>query len=229
MSWEALRKPLVLCMLMLAAAGLTIAATPTTRLADLKSKIDLEAMVPESFGEWTIDRSIVPVMISPDAQSVLDRIYSQTLARTYRNAAGQRVMLSIAYGGDQSDALQVHTPEVCYAAQGFEVIRGLVGEIATRYGSLPVKRLTAIKGPRREPITYWVTVGDRATTSGLRQKLAQLRYGLTGKIPDGMLVRVSTIGSDDTRAYAVQDQFIHRLLSEINDADRVRVIGRFGA
>ena len=229
MTWQFAKKPLVLCLLMLTAAGLAIAATPTVRLADLSAKIDLETMIPESFGDWTIDRSIVPVMISPDAQAVLDKIYSQTLARTYRDPAGHRVMLSIAYGGDQSDALQVHAPEVCYTAQGFEVVRGIVAELVTRYGTLPVKRLTAVKGPRSEPITYWITIGERATTSGMRQKLAQLRYGLTGKIPDGMLVRVSTIGSDAAQAYAVQEQFIHRLLAELHDGDRVRVIGRFGA
>lgn len=229
MTWQLAKKPLVLCLLMLTAAGLAIAATPTVRLADLRAKIDLETLIPESFGDWTIDRSIVPLMISPDAQAVLDKIYSQTLARTYRDAAGQRVMLSIAYGGDQSDALQVHAPEVCYAAQGFDVARGMVAELVTRYGTLPVKRLTAVKGSRREPITYWITIGERVTTSGIRQKLAQLRYGLTGKIPDGMLVRVSTIGSDTTQAYAVQEQFIHKLLAELHDGDRARVIGRFGA
>lgn len=229
MTWHSLKKPLVLCLLMLTAAGLAIAATPTVRLADMGTKVDLETMIPQSFGEWTIDRSIVPVMISPDAQAVLDKIYSQTLARTYRDSSGNRVMLSIAYGGDQSDALTVHAPEVCYTAQGFEVARSMVAELATRYGTLPVKRLTAVKGPRNEPITYWITIGDRATTSGIRQKLAQLRYGLTGRIPDGMLVRVSTIGSDTAQAYAVQEQFIHKLLAQMREADRARVIGRFGA
>lgn len=229
MSWQLVRKPLCIGLLMLAAAGLALAATPRTRVADLQEKIDLERMIPESFGEWRVDPTIVPLMVSPDAQAVLDKIYSQTLARTYMNGAGQRVMLSIAYGGEQSDALQVHSPEVCYAAQGFEVARNMVGELATRYGALPVKRLMAVKGPRKEPITYWITVGDRATTSGLQQKLAQLRYGLTGRIPDGMLVRVSTIGGDTAEGYALQDRFIHRLLAELHDGDRIRVIGRFGA
>jgi EpsI family protein len=118
---------------------------------------------------------------------------------------------------------------VCYAAQGFDVVRNMVGELVTNYGTLPIKRLVAKQGPRNEPITYWMTVGDRATLSGLRQKLAQIRYGMTGKIPDGILVRVSSIGVDAKQSYAVQDRFINGLLGEMKDGDRVRVIGRFGA
>ena len=31
-------------------------------------------------------------------------------------------MLSIAYGKNQSDALQLHKPEICYPAQGFTLL-----------------------------------------------------------------------------------------------------------
>jgi len=213
---------------MLAAAGLALALTPVKRMGDQR-KINLETMVPAKFGDWSIDPTIVPVMVSPDAQAVIDKIYNQTLARTYVNARGERVMLSIAYGGDQSDAMQVHRPEVCYSGQGFQILRGVVGYMATTYGELPVKRLFAKKGGRNEPITYWVTVGDRATHVGIKQKLAQLRYGLTGTVPDGMLVRVSSIASDDAVAYRLQDAFVKDMLSALSDADRVRVIGAFGA
>ena len=62
MSWHVVRKPLVIGLLMLAAAGLALAATPRTRVADSQEKIDLERMIPESFGEWRIDPSIVPLV-----------------------------------------------------------------------------------------------------------------------------------------------------------------------
>jgi EpsI family protein len=227
MNLSDLRKPILLGLLMVAAAGLTIAATPTVRMADDDPKIDLEKVIPERFGEWQIDPSIVPVAVAADVQARLDKIYNQTLSRTYVGADGQRVMLSIAYGGDQSDAMQVHRPEVCYASQGFDVFANALGRVATDYGTLPVRRLVARSGTRNEPITYWIVVGDRVATGSLEQKLAQLRYGFTGKIPDGMLVRVSSI-SRDSRAYEVQDRFVRELLSAVSAEQRARIAGTFG-
>jgi EpsI family protein len=172
----------------------------------------------------------VPVDPSPDVQASLNAIYSQLLARTYVNAQGERVMLSIAYGSDQSgDGSQVHRPEFCYTAQGFQVMANNVGSLLTQYGTLPVRRLLAVQGQRNEPITYWVTVGDKATLPGVERKLSQLAYGLTGKIPDGMLVRVSSISAQNESAYRLQEKFIKDMLQSMDTKDRLRVAGRFGA
>jgi EpsI family protein len=214
---------------MLAAVGLAWAAAPTQKVADAGPNVELAHIVPESFGDWRIDRSIVPVTVSPDVQAQLNKIYNQTLSRTYVNFSGNRIMLSIAYGGDQSDAMQVHRPEVCYTAQGFQVLREALSRLSTPYGQLPVKRLVASQGPRVEPITYWIVIGDEVTQGGLQHKLVQLKYGLTGRIPDGMLVRVSSIDRNDTRAYQLQDQFLSSMLDAISPENRVRFAGRIGA
>jgi EpsI family protein len=224
-----LMKPILLAVVMLIAAGLTVAATPRQRMADLGPKLELEQIVPESLGDWRIDRSIIPVVPSPDLQEKLDQIYNQTLARTYVDKQGNRVMLSIAYGGDQSDAMRAHRPEVCYAAQGFQVIRTSLSQVVTQFGILPVKRLIATKGTRYEPITYWIVVGDNIVLDGLQQKLAQIRYGLTGRIPDGVLVRVSTIDTNSERSFQVQDRFLEMLVSAIEGEVRARIAGRFEA
>ena len=82
---------------------------------------------------------------------------------------------------------------------------------------------------RNEPITYWVTVGDKATPAGFKQKIAQVSYGLTGKVPDGFLVRVSTIDRDAKNAYRMQEEFLRSMLKSMPEQDRVRIAGRFGA
>ena len=111
---------LVALMAMAAVAGETL--RPTNRLSETKTPIVLEKQVPEAFGEWRLDTSIRPLVPDPGLQAMLDTLYSQTLARTYVNAKGERVMLSIAYGSDQSnEATAVHRPEFCYSAQGFRV------------------------------------------------------------------------------------------------------------
>jgi EpsI family protein len=217
---------LVIALLMFAGAALALAMKPTQKIADARDRPDLNTMIPHEIAAWKIDNSVVPIAPSPDVQAYLDKIYNQILSRTYVHPRGERIMLSIAYGADQSDNLRVHAPEVCYVAQGFEVLGAALGALATPYGPLPVKRLFAVRGNRNEPITYWVVVGDQATPVGIRQKLAQLSYGLTGKVPDGFLVRVSSLGSDLPQAYRQHEDFIKAMLGAMNEKNRVRITGK---
>jgi len=213
---------------MAATSALTGALTPTVKLSQMQAQFKLETMIPAAFSDWTVDATVVPVQVDPERQSVLEKIYDQTLSRTYINKAGDRVMLSIAYGGDQSRALQLHLPEVCYAAQGFDMLKSGEGALATRFGALPVRRLVAKQNSRVEPITYWITVGDKAVKSSFERKLQRLAYGLSGKIPDGMLVRVSSIQADEESAYRLQDRFVGQMLDVLDGKDRVRLLGSPG-
>jgi EpsI family protein len=206
-------------------SALTGALTPRTHVASAAERLNLDTMIPASFSGWTVDDALVPLKPNPEQQTMLEKIYDQTLSRTYINGQGQRVMLSIAYGGDQSKALQLHLPEVCYVAQGFQMLKQKSDTLATRFGALPVKRLVARQEQRNEPITYWVTIGDKAVMSGIEQKIERLAYGLSGKIPDGMLVRVSTIQANDEEAYRVQDRFIAQMLGVMAARDRARLLG----
>lgn len=224
-----MKKPLiisiVLGILMVLSGALTMALTPIVKIADQQEMVDLEVLIPAHFGDWQIDKTIMPLQVDAETQAQLDKIYNQTISRTYANTLGERIMLSVAYGGDQSDNLAVHKPEVCYYAQGFEIMNIFADELLTNYGKLPIKRLLAIKGSRNEPITYWVTVGNKAVLPGLDQKLQQLRYGLTGRVADGMLVRVSSIDNDKDKAYQLQSIFIQDLLTAVDIKKRVRLIG----
>ena len=215
----------VLGLAMAGTSALTGALTPKPRVLQPHEQFSLEQMIPQRFGDWRIDPSVVPLAPDPEQQSVLEKIYDQTLSRTYVNSQGQRVMLSIAYGGDQSKSLQLHLPEVCYVAQGFQLVRDGAGSLATPYGALPVKRLVARQQQRNEPITYWITIGEHAARAGIQQKLRRLAYGLSGEIPDGMLVRVSTIQASDTQAYRVQDRFVADMLGTMAPRDRTRLLG----
>jgi EpsI family protein len=215
----------VLGLAMAGTTALTAALTPKQKIADAQANFSLDTMIPTRFAGWAVDASVVPLTPEPSQKEMIAALYDQTLSRTYVNAQGQRVMLSIAYGGDQSKQLQLHLPEVCYVAQGFDMVQDHKAELATHYGSVPVKRLVARQNARNEPITYWVTVGDKAVMSGLGQKYQRFLYGLTGKIPDGMLVRVSTIEADEHSAYRVQDRFVNQMLDAMSPHDRTKLLG----
>jgi EpsI family protein len=217
---------LVLVALMAVAAVSGEVFRPSYRMAEHKPKIVLAQQVPEEFGEWKIDRNMIPVVPDPGLQAMLDALYSQTLARSYINRTGQRVMLSIAYGSDQgNEATAVHRPEFCYSAQGFRV--QVVEKSVLNIGGteVPVARLLAKLGQRSEPITYWVTLDESATLPGVGRKLMQIRYGLKGQIPDGMLVRVSTISSSTEESFKVQQRFLEQMYAAVPAEVRTRYFG----
>jgi EpsI family protein len=202
-------------------------AQPTAKLADVEQPIVLERMIPRQFGDWREVAQNQMQLVNPQQQQLLDKLYSQTLSRSYVNSAGYRIMLSLAYGDDQREhrALQAHKPEVCYPAQGFVIQASEAAVVPTASGDIPVRRLFATMGLRHEPLTYWFTIGDTAVRDKLQKRLIDLRYGLTGLIPDGLLFRVSSIDSDVARAYRVQDDFIQQLLRAVPAADRRRLSG----
>lgn len=134
-------------------------------------------------------------------------------------------MLSVAYGGDQSDGTRAHLPEVCYPAQGFQITAKANGQLKLANRAVAVRQLMTNMGPRNEPVTYWLVVGDQVTVSRTDQKLAQFRLGLKGLIPDGMLVRVSNIDANMTHGYQIQSAFLSEMADAIPEASRDRVFG----
>ncbi len=225
-----MKKPLLsavlVAVLMASAAALATVMTPTRKIVDTLPKLNLEASIPERFGDWTLDKRAVGGVVNPQTTELLSKLYSQILTRTYYNAQGYRIMLSIAYGEDQRDGNQLHYPEVCYPAQGFQVMSNRKGQLTTALGSVPVKRLeTNLSQNRFEPITYWTTIGSQALTGGTEKKLAEMRYGLRGEVPDGLLFRVSSIDRDSAAAFATQQQFVDQLLAAVPAAVRPRIAG----
>ena len=225
MTAQRIKAVLVLVLMLLAFAGAQ-AWRPHTRLADTRPKVDLETLFPKTFADWTVDDRMPGQLVSPDTLAMLNKIYNQTLSRTYLNSKGDRIMLSVAYGGDQSDASRAHRPEVCYPAQGFELLSSQNTQLNLGTHPLPVRQLVAKLGNRSEPITYWITVGERITITGTEQKLAQLSYSIRGVIPDGMLVRVSSIDRDSAAAHHLQDGFVTAMANAIPAAVRPQVMGK---
>ena len=218
-------KNIVLLVLMLLSAALAAAMRPTISLADERPPIDLAAMVPGAFGDWHEEVNLSNQLVNPQQKTLIDKIYSQTLSRNYINRQGYRIMLSIAYGANQGKALQLHTPELCYPAQGFTLLSKQPGKMDLLDRPLATIRLETSSGQRHEPLTYWTVVGDHNVIGGLDKKLTEMRYALTGRIPDGMLVRVSSIDQSTERAYNMQKQFASAMIAAIASEHRSRFAG----
>lgn len=214
-----MRRAMWAALLMVAAASVAHWFTPTQRLAALRRPpVVLDRALPKQFGDWSADERTATVVVNPQQLDMINKLYSQTLSRTYTDSQGRSVMLSIAYGEDQRDGLVVHHPEICYPAQGFDVLSNHEGTLSTPLGSIVVRKLetSAAKGRRLEPVTYWTTVGDKVTLGGTSKKLAEMHYSLRDQIPDGLLFRVSSIGENSAEQFALQQRFVVDLLPHLD-------------
>jgi EpsI family protein len=120
----------------------------------------------------------------------------------------------------------VHKPEVCYPAQGFELLSLRKDELQLDAANpLPVMRIVARMQRRVEPITYWIRAGDRIVRGAVEQNLARVSLGLRGYIPDGLLFRVSEINPDIAASFVLQDQFVRDFMSQLPAASRESVVG----
>jgi EpsI family protein len=197
----------------------------TPKVTVQQTHVGLEELIPKKFKDWQVVDTQGQGVVSADLQAELDKYYSELLSRTYINSNGDRIMLSLAYGADQSKSLQVHKPEVCYAAQGFKILDKNDASVDLGSGIVPATRLDTQMGGRREPITYWIRFGDEVVRNWFEQNRARILTGLRGHIPDGLLVRVSNIESDIPHAYAVQDRFLRDLFESSGPEARHMLVG----
>ena len=222
---KTMRVAVLLAGLMVLASITGFAAKPSTKASTAGPRFLLEQAVPQSFGDWRELPDQGTQVINPQTQQLLDKLYSQVLTRTYVNPQGYRVMLSLAYGDDQRGGLGAHKPEVCYPAQGFALHSNVEAQVSTPFGPVAGRRLETSLGARKEPVTYWFTVADTAIHSKFQQRMLEIRLGLTGQVPDGLLFRVSSIDDQTPRAYRQQEAFVADLLKAVSAKDRQRLSG----
>lgn len=202
-----------------------LAANVLAPVAVRDPSFQLEQVIPAAFGEWKVDPTTAPIPPSPDVQASLNEIYDQIVTRTYVNAKGERVMLVVAYGGEQSDSLKAHRQEVCYTSQGFSVGAVRNDVVHLDGADVPVVRMHAVKGRRSEPVSYWFTMGDKVLMGRFERLVAQIGYGLQGRVPDGVLVRVSSLSRDLGGSYASHDEFLRALMAQTSPSARQRLAG----
>lgn len=220
-----MKRSIVLMVLMCCAALGAFAIKPTEYLADKLPFIDLDAVVPKTFGDWREVEMTALRVVDPQAQEVLNNIYQDILTRTYVNSKGYVVMLSIAYGKSQQDQLQMHKPEVCYPAQGFTLLSSAPVHVPIAGMEVPGRMMVAQQGRRIEPLVYWTTIGDQVNRGGFHKKFIEMRYALGGVIPDGMLVRISSIDSNIESAHRYQKIFAKEMIMSVPHIYKKRISG----
>lgn len=217
-----------LSVIMVLSSLLAWAMTPTRYWSEHTATVKYATLFPANFGDWQLAAEQSNAVVNPQQQETLDAIYDEVVSKVYiERSTGRRIMVSLAYGNNQSRATQVHKPEVCYPAQGFELksmSKDTMALAGTQQG-LPVMRIVAQMGRRVEPLTYWIRAGDRVVRGSVEQNLARVSLGLKGYIPDGLLFRVSEINPDAKASFEFQDRFVKDFLGQLSPAARESVVG----
>lgn len=219
-----LRRDLILAGLGLAAAGGAEALRPRKRLVLLRNTT-IEETIPRSFAGW--EAETVSDLVGPEQAGRLARsLYSEIVTRVYYEAAtGAGVMLLAAYGDTQSDLLQLHRPESCYPAVGFTLRLAQSVDLQLPGGAiLPARRVVATTEQRTESIVYWARMGEVLPQTGGQQRMARLDNAVQGYVPDGILVRCSTVG-DPEAAFKLVDRFVTAMLHAVPKDKRPALVG----
>ncbi|MBO9579945.1 MAG: EpsI family protein [Sphingobium sp.] len=195
---------------MLAVAGAAYARMPKRRFQNIDDKT-FEAMFPKNFGKWhTLPSS---ELIMPPEGDLTAKLYQHILTRTYVNDAGQGVMFLVAYNSEQVNNVQVHRPEICYKASGFDIQDSKPYDIqVSKDQVIPARLVRAERVSRAENIIYWTRIGDDFPQSWTQQRIAMTKANLEGFYADGLLVRASVIDNDESKSIAVLSSFLQELV-----------------
>jgi EpsI family protein len=208
-----------------AAAAGAFSLRPTRRISLLGQK-DLDQILPRSVGTWSA-RDVGDLVAPPAPESLEARLYGQIVERVYRDSStGAEIMMLVAYGDTQTNDLQLHRPEVCYPAFGFQISGNVPIRLSIPGGvEIPARQLVADAPGRRETIIYWTRLGEFMPDGGAEQRLVRLRTAMDGYVADGVLARFSAVGSDPARIEQKLEEFIPAFVKAIPGASRDILIG----
>lgn len=194
---------------MLAVAGAAYARMPKRRFQNIPDA-KFEAMFPKTFGKWrTLPAS---ELIMPPEGDLSAKLYQHIITRTYVNDANEAVMLLIAYNAEQVNNVQVHRPEICYAASGFDIADTKPYEVKIGQGkAIPARLVRAERVTRTENIVYWTRIGDKFPQTWTDQRIAMTLANLEGFYADGLLVRASVVDNDEAKSVAQVSAFLGEL------------------
>lgn len=200
------RRKVLLGLGMIAASGIAQARLPEPNRPRVDAD-EFDAMFPDSIGGWRY--ATQSGLVLPPSDALSDRLYDNLVTRVYHDSAGRTLMLLVAYNNRQDGVLQIHRPEICYPAGGYELTPTRHVDVPLGSGAiLPCQGFAAKSRQRNEVVVYWTRVGDEFPRSWAEQRLAVAKANLKGIIPDGVLVRISTLGSELADDVPVLSDFI---------------------
>ena len=206
-------------------SALAAIAEPVAIVGNADEKTDLDRMFPTEFDDWRVDE-VSRAFVRPTVRGGKQYgVYDQVLERTFIDGAGHQIMLSVVYGREQSRPLQLHSPENCYRASGFEVHASQRAMLKLGGRSVTVTNLEAELPGRLEPVTYWTVIGGEPVVDQTSLRWRRLTFAARRQVPDGMLIRLSSINMDPAAAFELHRRFADSMLRAMTPEHRAQVVG----
>lgn len=142
--------------------------------------------VPYQFDGW----------IGTDAQ--FDYIYAvdpadTSLVRVYREGNGLPVSVYIGFYSDLATILDVHTPELCYPAQGWIILSSRTSPAGVYRGRrITEKEALMGKDGDRRLVVWWYNAGSRPLENRIRYVYTMLAMSTFTGRTDGSMIRMDT-------------------------------------
>jgi EpsI family protein len=206
------RRKVLLGLLFCSAAGLAVVRQPNQHL-DYLGQQKLDDMVPKTIGVWKFVAA--SGLVVPPNDQLSRALYSNLLTRVYSDGVNPPIMLLVAQSGSQTGILQIHRPETCYTASGFQISSVTSEQIQIGSKIVPVNSMDATADGFTEHVIYWTRIGNRMPASWKQQRIATAEQNLRGILPDAILVRVSTVNDDAAGARATLKAFVQTLIASL--------------
>ncbi len=210
--------------LAMTAAG-AYAATPR-RAEHRLARQKLGDLVSRTIGPWQVTTPAGVIVATEEA--VDTEGYDQLLTRVYQAAGLPTIMLLIAYGSTQGGSLQLHRPETCYPGQGFRLSQfdqknfDFFGDGAV----VQTRQFTAERDERIEHVLYWTRIARSFPLNTAGEYGAIFASVLRGYVPDGVLVRVSTILPNRGLADSALVRFARAMIATATPTGQQVLLGR---
>ncbi len=227
------RRALLVAGAQVGTAVAAFAATPRALPAALTTT-RIEDVVPAGIGDW---RFVSAAGVIATTEATDTEGYDQLLKRYYRAPGQPDIMLLIAYGNTQGGSLQLHRPETCYPGQGFGLsdFRSVALEFGTPQptagsaiaegSAIAARAFTARRDDRIERLLYWTRIGSAFPRTSAEEYLAILKGLSSGTVPDGILVRISSLGGDTGASDRAIMQFASAMVAAARPDGRALLVG----
>lgn len=172
---------------LIAALSVTLAGVHAAQsLRRGQSHLPKWGFVPYQLSGWQgLDAAFDPVYGTDPADSSLLRVYHQQEQAP--------VILYVGFYSNLTKILEVHTPELCYPAQGWSTSKVWpLGGGSFRGQEIRAKELFAEKDGNRRMVVWWYNNGSRTFEDRIRYVYATLAISVFTGRTDGSLIRFET-------------------------------------
>lgn len=143
---------------------------------------------------------------------------TNSILRGYLRPGWPPVVLYVGFHKDLTKILDIHTPSLCYPAQGWKLLSQTKCQPGVyRGGTIWASEIVVDKQGKRELVMWWYNAGGKPFEGRMRQVYAMLAMALFTGRRDGSIVRLNTpLEADEAAARHRLMEFVQVLLPELD-------------